>query len=121
MDFQDSTNTTDPNALLEAYYIYEAAHNDDVDLAPPVLRTVWVLLAISTVVVLTRFAVKFRTTRRLYMDDGLMTLAVVCCNAIDASIRSMLISIQAHWLAPCHIHHYLPREWPWPSHLLSGT
>lgn len=70
-------NQTDVDALILAYFSYEAAHSEDTNLAPPVLRTVWILLAISTIVVTTRLAVKLRTTRRLYTDDGLMGTALV--------------------------------------------
>ena len=70
-------SSADANDLISQYFAYEASISTDVDLAPPVLRAVWVLLSISTIVVTTRFYVKWRTTRRLYLDDYLVALALV--------------------------------------------
>lgn len=49
----------------------------DDDKGPMVLRTVWVLISISTLVVLARIYTKVRKTHRLYWDDFLMMLALV--------------------------------------------
>lgn len=70
-------NQTQQDALLN--HIFSLARDDtaDIDLSAPVVRVVWVLLGISTIVVTTRLTIKFRTTRRLYLDDGLMAFALV--------------------------------------------
>ncbi|KAI5204980.1 hypothetical protein E4T38_04535 [Aureobasidium subglaciale] len=70
-------NATQQSALLDRLFSIARASNEDIDLSPPVVRIVWVLLAMSTIVVTTRLAVKYRTTRRLYLDDGLMAVALV--------------------------------------------
>ena len=54
---------------------YRMPSNDD--LGPLALRTIWTLLSISTVVILARLVVKYKTTRRIYWDDFLMVLALV--------------------------------------------
>ncbi|CAD0019413.1 unnamed protein product, partial [Aureobasidium pullulans] len=69
-------NATQQANLLESIFAGERKATPDVDLAPPVVRTIWILLAMSTLVVTTRLAVKYRTTRRLYLDDGLMAIAL---------------------------------------------
>ncbi|KAH0362505.1 hypothetical protein KCU65_g7975, partial [Aureobasidium melanogenum] len=69
-------NETQQEALLEHLFSVARETTPDVDLSAPVVRVVWVLLGMSTVVVTTRLAIKFRTTRRLYLDDGLMALAL---------------------------------------------
>ena len=74
-------NATQQANLLESIFAGERKATPDVDLAPPVVRTIWILLAMSTLVVTTRLAVKYRTTRRLYLDDGFMAIALVSCNA----------------------------------------
>ncbi|THZ01875.1 hypothetical protein D6C92_00952 [Aureobasidium pullulans] len=70
-------NATQQANLLESIFAGERKATPDVDLAPPVVRTIWILLAMSTLVVTTRLAVKYRTTRRLYLDDGLMAIALI--------------------------------------------
>lgn len=70
-------NHTQQAALLERLFSLARDDTADIDLSPPVVRVVWVLLGISTVVVTTRLTIKYRTTRRLYLDDGLMALALV--------------------------------------------
>lgn len=70
-------NETQQEALLERLFSVAREDTPDIDLSAPVVRVVWVLLGISTVVVTTRLTIKFRTTRRLYLDDGLMALALV--------------------------------------------
>ncbi|KAG9924616.1 hypothetical protein KCV05_g7977, partial [Aureobasidium melanogenum] len=69
-------NETQQEALLDRLFSVAREDTPDIDLSAPVVRVVWVLLGISTVVVTTRLAIKFRTTRRLYLDDGLMALAL---------------------------------------------
>lgn len=44
---------------------------------PTLIRTVWTLLAISTIVLTARLLVKLKTTQRLYYDDGCMLAALV--------------------------------------------
>lgn len=70
-------NQTQQDVLL--HHIFSLARDDtaDIDLSAPVVRVVWVLLGMSTIVVTTRLTIKFRTTRRLYLDDGLMAFALV--------------------------------------------
>ncbi|KAG9772668.1 hypothetical protein KCU95_g14982, partial [Aureobasidium melanogenum] len=70
-------NETQQEALLERLFSVAREDTPDIDLSAPVVRVVWVLLGISTVVVTTRLTIKFRTTRRLYLDDGLMALALL--------------------------------------------
>ncbi|KAI5203880.1 hypothetical protein E4T39_03931 [Aureobasidium subglaciale] len=70
-------NATEQSALLDRLFTIARAGSEDIDLSPPVIRIVWVLLAISTIVVTTRLAVKYRTTHRLYLDDGLMAIALL--------------------------------------------
>ncbi|KAH0122956.1 hypothetical protein KCU66_g8495, partial [Aureobasidium melanogenum] len=70
-------NETQQEALLDRLFSVAREDTPDIDLSAPVVRVVWVLLGISTVVVTTRLAIKFRTTRRLYLDDGLMALALL--------------------------------------------
>ncbi|KAI9695654.1 MAG: hypothetical protein M1820_008501 [Bogoriella megaspora] len=52
------------------------AMEPDVNRGPLLQRAVWVLLGLSTVVILGRLLVKCKTTRRLYYDDLLMLLAL---------------------------------------------
>jgi len=70
-------NETQQAALLDRLFSVAREDTPDIDLSAPVVRVVWVLLGISTIVVTTRLAIKFRTTRRLYLDDGLTALALV--------------------------------------------
>jgi len=49
----------------------------DVNLGPRLVKTVWCLLALSTVVLCARFFVKIKTVRKLYIDDYLMMIALV--------------------------------------------
>lgn len=70
-------NTTQQSALLDRLFSLARDETADVDLSAPVIKIVWILLAVSTLVVTTRLVIKFRSTRRLYLDDGLMTLALV--------------------------------------------
>jgi len=64
-------------ALLDSIFASSRDETADVDLSGPVNRIVWVLLGISTIVVSTRLVIKLRTTRRLYLDDGLMAVGLV--------------------------------------------
>jgi hypothetical protein len=70
-------NETQQTALLDRIFSIARDETADIDLSGPVVRIVWVLLGMSTLVVTTRLAIKFRTTRRLYLDDGLMAFALV--------------------------------------------
>lgn len=70
-------NETQQEALLDRLFYVARESTADIDLSAPVVRVVWILLAMSTIVVTTRLAIKFRTTRRLYIDDWLMALALV--------------------------------------------
>jgi hypothetical protein len=70
-------NSTQQAALLDRLFSVARDQTPDVDLSAPVIKIVWILLAMSTIVVTTRLVIKFRTTRRLYLDDGLMALALV--------------------------------------------
>ncbi|KAF2149765.1 hypothetical protein K461DRAFT_323301 [Myriangium duriaei CBS 260.36] len=47
------------------------------NLGPQMMCTIWILLAISTLVVFARVFVKLRTTRRLWWDDHLLILAMI--------------------------------------------
>lgn len=49
----------------------------DVSLGPTMIRTIWVLLSISTIVFFARLYVKLRTVRRLFYDDLSMVVALV--------------------------------------------
>ncbi|KAH0289303.1 hypothetical protein M436DRAFT_82534 [Aureobasidium namibiae CBS 147.97] len=64
-------------ALLDSIFASSRDETADVDLSGPVNRIVWVLLGMSTLVVSTRLVIKLRTTRRLYLDDGLMTVGLL--------------------------------------------
>jgi hypothetical protein len=70
-------NETQQSALLERLFSLARDETADIDLSAPVVKIVWILLAVSTLVVTTRLIIKFRSTRRLYLDDGLMALALV--------------------------------------------
>ncbi|KAI4737829.1 hypothetical protein E4T50_11708 [Aureobasidium sp. EXF-12298] len=70
-------NETQQTALLDRIFSIARDETADIDLSGPVVRIVWVLLGMSTLVVTTRLAIKFRTTRRLYLDDGLMAFALL--------------------------------------------
>lgn len=54
--------------------------SEDVNVGTNMLRTVWVLLAISTLVLIARLAVKLRTVRRVYYDDAIIIAALVSLN-----------------------------------------
>ncbi|KAI4798037.1 hypothetical protein E4T45_11688 [Aureobasidium sp. EXF-8846] len=70
-------NETQQSALLERLFSLARDETADIDLSAPVVKIVWILLAVSTLVVTTRLIIKFRSTRRLYLDDGLMALALL--------------------------------------------
>jgi hypothetical protein len=70
-------NDTQQAALLDRIFAIARDETADLDLSAPVCKIVWILLAMSTIVVTTRLVIKFRTTRRLYLDDGLMAFALV--------------------------------------------
>ena len=102
-------NETQQTALLDRLFSVVRAETVDVDLSGPVVKIVWVLLGMSTLVVSTRLAIKFRTTRRLYLDDGLMAFALVsqvkCSNSDQSNNRLssyllgfMLSSYRSHSL-----------------------
>ncbi|KAK5124860.1 hypothetical protein LTR85_001050 [Meristemomyces frigidus] len=55
---------------------YTVPYPDDTK-GPLILRTVWVLISLSTVVVAGRIYTKARKTHRLYWDDWLMILALL--------------------------------------------
>lgn len=69
--------SADPSAevMLEAFQAL--GQYPDENLGPLVQRLVWALLAVSSVVMAMRFYVKLRETRRVYVDDWLMLLALV--------------------------------------------
>jgi hypothetical protein len=90
-------NETQQSALLERLFSLARDESADIDLAAPVVKIVWILLAVSTLVVTTRLVIKFRSTRRLYLDDGLMTIALVSrtiylvfSSYVDRIFRSLL-------------------------------
>lgn len=68
---------TQQAALLDSIFASSRDETADIDLSGPVVRIVWVLLGMSTLVVSIRLAIKYRTTRRLYLDDALMAFALV--------------------------------------------
>jgi hypothetical protein len=70
-------NETQQIALLDRLFSIARDETVDIDLSAPVVKIVWILLGVSTLVVTTRLVIKFRTTRRLYLDDGLMAFALV--------------------------------------------
>ena len=76
----------------------------DDNLGPLVLRTLWTLLAISTVIVSARIVVKCKTTRRIYWDDLLMVLALVRRIPQWLLESSMLTPRLGLWLCTC-CHH----------------
>ncbi|KAF2172908.1 hypothetical protein M409DRAFT_16863 [Zasmidium cellare ATCC 36951] len=49
----------------------------DVNRGPLVDKVVWVFISISIIIVALRFWTKWRTTNRLYIDDGLMLMALL--------------------------------------------
>lgn len=51
--------------------------NNDENIGGSMIRTVWVLLAISTLVLFARLLVKWRTVRRIFWDDACMISALV--------------------------------------------
>lgn len=61
----------------------------DVSQGPVLERVVWTLLAFSIVIVTLRFYAKFKKARRLFVDDYLMLIALVCCQPV---LSSKLIS-----------------------------
>jgi len=50
---------------------------NDSNLGPSVLRTLWTLLAVSSIFVAARLFVKCRMIRRLYWDDLMVVIALV--------------------------------------------
>ncbi|KAK4507021.1 hypothetical protein PRZ48_000755 [Zasmidium cellare] len=55
----------------------ELKNEPDVNRGPLIDKVVWVLISISIIVVALRLWTKWRTTNRLYIDDGLMFLALL--------------------------------------------
>jgi hypothetical protein len=67
----------------------------DENRGPTLLRTIWILISLSTVVVLARLYTKLIKTRRLYVDDGFLVSALVW-----SEVASILILMQiVAWLA----------------------
>lgn len=56
---------------------FSAPANPNETKGPLMVRVVWVLISISTAVMVLRLWTKVKKTRRLYWDDGLMVLALV--------------------------------------------
>lgn len=71
----------------------------DTSKGPVLLRTVWVLIALSTIVVALRIFVKTRNARRLYWDDLLIFLALACGIVHAVTItRSIHTGLGRHFL-----------------------
>ncbi|THV90666.1 hypothetical protein D6D27_05720 [Aureobasidium pullulans] len=104
-------NATQQANLLESIFAGERKATPDVDLAPPVVRTIWILLAMSTLVVTTRLAVKYRTTRRLYLDDGLMAIALIL-----AWVHAVFLQVSFNNGLGRHVYYLEPdhraKKWP---------
>ena len=64
----------------------------DTDQGPLLIRTVWALISLSTIVVVARFWSKLRKTRRLYWDDALIAWALIC-----GLIHAAWITWAVHW------------------------
>ncbi|KAK5110019.1 hypothetical protein LTR62_006386 [Meristemomyces frigidus] len=70
-------SSPEASALASAIAMGQANDAPDVSRGPLLVRTVWVLISISIVVVCGRLFSKFRKTRRFYWDDALVMLALV--------------------------------------------
>ncbi|KAI4725631.1 hypothetical protein E4T49_06601 [Aureobasidium sp. EXF-10728] len=73
----EKLNATQQAALLDRIFSLARDDTPDVDQSRSVIKILWILLAMSTIVVTTRLTIKFRTTRRLYLDDILMAIALL--------------------------------------------
>ncbi|KAL1302404.1 hypothetical protein AAFC00_002803 [Neodothiora populina] len=51
--------------------------NHDTNRGAPMMRVIWILLAISTIVIFCRLLVKWRTMRRIFYDDALIVAALI--------------------------------------------
>ncbi|KAI4718498.1 hypothetical protein E4T48_05334 [Aureobasidium sp. EXF-10727] len=72
----EKLNATQQAALLDRIFSLARDDTPDVDQSRSVIKIFWILLAMSTIVVTTRLTIKYRTTRRLYLDDVLMAIAL---------------------------------------------
>lgn len=74
------TTTMDARAVMDpaALAAELASLPPDTNRKNIILRTVWILLAFSTIIMFARIYVKCKTVRRIYYDDALMVVAMVC-------------------------------------------
>lgn len=68
------------------------------------IRVVWSLIAISTLVVTARLLIKWSVGRRIFYDDACMILALVCAGH-DPRMLSRLTFAQVFWIPPCSVHY----------------
>ncbi|KAI7319103.1 hypothetical protein KC315_g9847 [Hortaea werneckii] len=74
--------------------------------APRILKTLWILISISTIVLAARLWTKWRIARRLYVDDGLMMFALAVALTHNAIItHAVVCGFGRHlvWLSPIGI------------------
>ncbi|KAI6807992.1 hypothetical protein KC332_g12302 [Hortaea werneckii] len=74
--------------------------------APRILKTLWILVSISTIVLAARLWTKWRIARRLFVDDWLMMLALALAFAHNAVItHAVVCGFGKHliWLSPIGI------------------
>ncbi|KAI7568929.1 hypothetical protein KC319_g3382 [Hortaea werneckii] len=74
--------------------------------APRILKTLWILVSISTIVLAARLWTKWRITRRLFVDDWLMMLALAVALTHNAIItHAVVCGFGRHlvWLSPIGI------------------
>jgi len=81
---------------------------------PLLLRTVWVLLSISSVVVLGRIYSKVRKTRRLYWDDVLMLGALVRASRQKSWLP--LTQRAGVWIRTRYHYYHRCSVWPWQAY-----
>ncbi|OTA35959.1 hypothetical protein BTJ68_05143 [Hortaea werneckii EXF-2000] len=70
---------------------------------PRILKTLWILVSISTIVLAARLWTKWRIARRLYVDDGLMMVALAVALTHNAIItHAVVCGFGRHlvWLSP---------------------
>ncbi|KAI6860340.1 hypothetical protein KC323_g6255 [Hortaea werneckii] len=74
--------------------------------APRILKTLWILVSISTIVLAARLWTKWRIARRLFVDDWLMMFALAVALAHNAIItHAVVCGFGRHliWLSPIGI------------------
>ncbi|KAI7481989.1 hypothetical protein KC351_g6053 [Hortaea werneckii] len=100
---QQFASNLDPNLPIAEQLPSNVLAVENETQAPRILKTLWILVSISTIVLAARLWTKWRIARRLYVDDGLMMVALAVALTHNAIItHAVVCGFGRHlvWLSP---------------------